>query len=532
MGANASNTIAVHGCTTAPLQSCTQSLDELERSSCSGSRPQKLNPSLLVLENDECRVHFVDTDNRQPSADSQRLVREETEDSDHLRSRSSSKNSYTETPSSLCTPRQPCAKLPCKPPGRRSGGWGGKVNVVVMRHGERFDQSNPNHWYNSEAAKRFPHDAPVTERGRAQAVDAAQALSQRFGNEFSMVVTSPYMRCVGTAVEVCRYLRLPLCIDQEIGEVYGPMCFGDCQDPAGPPRRSMSEVEALLPSDVRLLRTKQLKAIVGCPPKWPESIEDARLRMVGRVEQYAGRAARVGGASFILVTHADCVAACLTLALAGQAGAPEGRLVDKVNYCGFASFERSLGYHNEPDLGLMDEDAGWIVNHTNVTVQHHGWAWDNKEGHRSFDPKHLEAEAKALREKRRRFSETSNEMRPATTMLSSNKARDRSQQALGFQEYVGGAVTQNQPSLVNEGITPGVVPAWSLGHSLGIGPGNNVWNNVHDMFAEPLTPLSPLKGAQSGSTPLLMSSHEAHYQVLVNDEGWQGTTPIPRGFSL
>lgn len=286
----------------------------------------------------------------------------------------------------------------------------------------------------------------------------------------------------------------------------------------------MAEVEALLPSDIRLVRSKQLKAIVGCPTKWPEAIEDARLRMVGRVEQYAGRAARVGGASFILVTHADCVAACLTLALAGQPAAPQGRLVEKVNYCGYAAFERALGYHNEPDLGLMDEDAGWTANYTNVTVQQHGWAWDNKEGHRSFDPRHLEQEAKALREQRQRFSETSNEMRPATTMLSSNTARDRSQQALGFQEYLGGAVTQSRPSLVNEGITAGVVPEWSLGHSLGNGHGGNDWDNR--------TPLSPHAGDRSSSTPLLMSSHEGNYQVLVNDEGSQMTMSIPRGFSL
>lgn len=523
MGANVSNT----GCTAPSLQSCSQSLDELERSSCSGSRPQNVDPSLLVLEDDENVPPGLETDKRrQFSLDSQRAVREETEDPFPPRSR---RTSDTETPSSFCGPRQTgslsCVKLPCKPPGRRSGGWGGKVNVVVMRHGERFDQSNPNHWYNSEAAKRFPHDPPVTDRGRAQAVDAASTLSQRFGNEFSMVVTSPYMRCVGTAVEVCRYLRLPLCIDQEIGEVYGPMCFGDCQDPAGPPRRSMAEVEALLPSDIRLVRSKQLKANVGCPAKWPESIEDARLRMVGRVEQYAGRAARVAGASIILVTHGDCVAASLTLALAGQTAAPQGRLVEKVNYCGYAAFERTLGYHNEPDLGLMDEDAGWTANYTNITVQQHGWAWDNKEGHRSFDPRCLEAEARALREQRRRSSEPLNEMRPATTMLASNNARDRSQQALGFQEYVGCAVTQQRPSDVNEGITAGIVPEWSLGHRLGYGRENsNEWT---------VTPrISPHEGARSSSTPLLMSSNEGHRQVLVNDEGMQQTFHLPRGFSL
>lgn len=376
------------------------------------------------------------------------------------------------------------------------------MNVVVMRHGERMDARSPDEWRRTKDGKRYPYDAPLTEQGSRQAGEAARDLSHRFGHTFSLVVTSPYIRCIGTAVEVCRHLRLPLCIDQELGEVYGPMCFGACEDSRGPPRRSVAEVEALLPSDVQLVRIGKAKGIIGCPTAWPESLDNARLRLVGRVEQYAARAARVGGASCILVTHGDCVAACLTLALAGQRGATQGRLVDKVNYCGYASLERDVGYHNEADLGLMDEEADWTVNYSNLTVQKHGWAW-GPEGHRSFDPRHLEAEAKALREQRQRSSQDGPE---STTLVNSPSARSRSQQALGFQEYVGGT-------------------------SHGDAEDSSKWDNIHDLysdaFASPLN-ASPHQGAKgySGMTPLLLSSHE-NLRVHFEDQGSREALPFP-----
>jgi hypothetical protein len=212
------------------------------------------------------------------------------------------------------------------------------------------------------------------------------------------------------------------------------MCFGEFEAP-GPPRRSPAEVEAFIPADIELIRpsasTQGATSFFGEAPAWGESLDEARLRTVGRVEQYAARAVRLGGASFILVTHADCVAACVTLALAAQQNGPKGRLVEKVNFCGYALLERNAEMH-EADLGLMDEDAHWTVEHSNVVVHQAGLRWGDEEQGHHFDERKLEAEAEALAVKRkRRFKDR------ASIIAKSQTAAHRSHQALGFQEYVG-----------------------------------------------------------------------------------------------
>jgi hypothetical protein len=79
----------------------------------------------------------------------------------------------------------------------------------------------------------------------------------------------------------------------------------------------------------------------------------------------------------------------------------------------------------------MDEDANWNVSYSNIIVQQAGWV-HGPEGTQSFDPRRLEEEAKKLREQRHR-----NCGKRKSTVHSSNDARDKSQQALGFLEYAG-----------------------------------------------------------------------------------------------
>lgn len=414
----------------------------LSGSSCSCSGPDRVDPRFMVLENDESgtkRVSYEDQSTRPSSSptmedsymssESQRAVPADMEDADF--GGTHALIGFGARPP-MCLEKTTCHKKAVPSCIRPAGEC--QVRVVVMRHGERLDHLDPHLWANSQAAKRYPHDCPLTERGRRQATEVAQDLQHRLGDAFSLVVTSPYMRCVSTAVEICRYLRLPLCIDAELGEIFGPMCFGDYKAP-GPPRRSSAEVAAFIPPDIELIRpsgSAQGASFFGYAPEWGESLDDARLRTVSRVEQYAARAVRLGGASFILVTHADCVAACLTLALAAQKEGPKGRLVEKVNFCGYAMLERRAMKH-EADKGLMDEDANWTAEYNNVVVHQAGLRWGD--GHQQFDERKLEAEAEALAVKRKARSEGSKDR--ASMLAKSASAVHRSQQALGFQEYVG-----------------------------------------------------------------------------------------------
>jgi len=123
-------------------------------------------------------------------------------------------------------------------------------------------------------------------------------------------------------------------------------------------------VAACVPPDLRRLSPVDC---IGQEPTWPESIEDARLRMVARVEQYAEWAARLDGVNFVLVTHGDCVGSCLTLALARGVPTAE-KVVEKVDYCGYALLERTWD-PGEPNIGLMDDTAKWQVMHGHVVLR-------------------------------------------------------------------------------------------------------------------------------------------------------------------
>jgi len=238
-----------------------------------------------------------------------------------------------------------------------------QIAVAVMRHGERLDAVDPVSWYRSEAGKAYPFDCPLSAHGRRQVGNVARELAQRCSGRFAYVVSSPYLRCVETAVEVCRALQLPICVDMQLGEVFGPACFGHW-NPPGPMRRSPEEVVGFVPPDLHKFSPVDS---IGQEPVWPESIEDARLRMVSRVEQYAEWAARLEGVNFVLVTHGDCVGACLTLALAKEDGSMD-QVVDKVDYCGYTLLERTCEA-GEPALGLLDEAADWRVKHGHVVLR-------------------------------------------------------------------------------------------------------------------------------------------------------------------
>jgi len=247
----------------------------------------------------------------------------------------------------------------CAPPAR--------ISVAVMRHGERLDAADPCGWFQSPAAKRYPFDCPLSPQGRRRVGSVARELAQRSSGSFSCVVSSPFLRCVETAVEVCHALGLPICIDMQLGEVFGPACFGEWSAP-GPMRRNAEEVMALVPPDLRRLSPVDL---IGEEPAWPESVEEARLRLVARVEQYAEWAARLEGANFVLVTHGDCVGACLTLAMA-RADGTLSQVVDKVDYCGYALLERVWEPGEPAHLGLLDEAARWRVRHGHVVMRDMG----------------------------------------------------------------------------------------------------------------------------------------------------------------
>jgi len=237
-----------------------------------------------------------------------------------------------------------------------------RLRVAVVRHGERADQANPKMWFRSMLGKRYPFDPPLTLAGQKQAKAVGKELFSMYNGDFSMVVSSPFIRCIETAIEICRVFNVSLCIDRELGEIFSPTYFGTWQEP-GPPLRTAEEIAAYIPHDVRIAGVDDegkltVDGFIGDAPSWPE--KNGKVRLAARVEQLTEKAVKLGGANLILVTHGDCVAGCLALGLASQRKEPTAPTVSKVPYCGYVILERPIQADAEPK-GLLDPDAGWSV---------------------------------------------------------------------------------------------------------------------------------------------------------------------------
>jgi len=190
------------------------------------------------------------------------------------------------------------------------GDPGSETCMILMRHSERLDHVDPQ-YRRSSAGSVFPFDAPITaERGVAIAKKAAQKVaSVRAKAPFIAVATSPYRRCVETAAEVAKLMNLPIILDQELGEVWGA-----CMPPVPNPWRRPLELEKMISKlGVRCLNPLDEHGgilVYGRAPSWPEELEVAHGRFIVRVQRYLHMSAK-SQKNFIIVTHADCVAAAM-----------------------------------------------------------------------------------------------------------------------------------------------------------------------------------------------------------------------------
>ncbi|CAE8599324.1 unnamed protein product, partial [Polarella glacialis] len=192
----------------------------------------------------------------------------------------------------------------------------------VIRHSERADGIYAFHegdrWTSSDDFRRWPLDPPLSDAGHEEAEELGrkiQDFATHKGGKFHVVVCSPYLRCVQTAMNICKQLgpEVRLLIDLSLGEVFGPEVLGRTQ-PVGH-YRSVEHA-------ARLCRSQGVNCVfraIGRQPVWPETLKDARRRYVLRFLSFLQRGA-VTRRNFLLVTHADCVGAVL------------GVLPDKTNF--------------------------------------------------------------------------------------------------------------------------------------------------------------------------------------------------------
>lgn len=201
----------------------------------------------------------------------------------------------------------------------------------VARHDERADGMNSFYngaiWVQTDDFRNWPFDPPLSDAGLEAARDTGQRMkdiAQSSSNQLHVIVSSPYFRCVQTAVEICLALgpKTRLLVDYSLGEIFGPTVMGPTvpQNPVRPMAHTLSYC--------RSRGVSIHPRVIGKWPTWPENIRDARERFANLFLTYLQRA-NTTRRNFLIVGHADCVAASLSL-MPSQAD----HSIEKIHYGG------------------------------------------------------------------------------------------------------------------------------------------------------------------------------------------------------
>lgn len=198
--------------------------------------------------------------------------------------------------------------------------------IVILRHSERLDHVDPK-YKETEEGKKWPFDTPLTANGVKLAREVAVELAKLHEKAcFAMVASSPYRRCMETAAEVAKALKLPVIIDQEVGEVWD-----EAMPQERPPHRSATQLQEMAQTlGMRVtnpvLPEGGFKLFGKRPQEWPETTAMGHKRCIVRMETYIEQSAATQQ-NFIIVSHAPMVAAMMDLFQRGMCD------VEKLDYC-------------------------------------------------------------------------------------------------------------------------------------------------------------------------------------------------------
>jgi len=204
----------------------------------------------------------------------------------------------------------------------------------VIRHCERADcpfaYYNRGRWHETQDYQKWPLDPPLADSGTAKARGIASEVfefAQASDCQVHVIISSPYFRCIQTAVEIFIELRSrqecsspTILVDRSLGEVYGPAVMGSTEpiEPTRPLEETLAYVWGRGIHDH--------VPIIGNWPAWPEDLGAGRRRFATRFLRYLQRSVTTSR-NFLLVTHADCIGAALSI-MPSQ----KDRFIEKVGY--------------------------------------------------------------------------------------------------------------------------------------------------------------------------------------------------------
>mmetsp|Transcript_122707 Transcript_122707/g.261863 ORF Transcript_122707/g.261863 Transcript_122707/m.261863 type:complete len:366 (-) Transcript_122707:100-1197(-) len=235
--------------------------------------------------------------------------------------------------------------------------------IAIVRHSERLDHKTD--YRNTEEGKKRPFDTPITANGVRIAKQMARDLKKVHAKaRFTAIAVSPYRRCLETANEVAKALKLPIVIDQELGEIYDQ---GNEEFPR--PWRTGAELKAFTDNlGLKVLNPPDGEGykLFGMVPQYPEAFEEAQMRFMTRIESYIHHGVETE-CNYIVITHADCVSIVLMMFEREEAE------VTAMDYCGRVVATRHVKDFGKGHVAKADEAATgtygdkWEVEYNNVT---------------------------------------------------------------------------------------------------------------------------------------------------------------------
>jgi broad specificity phosphatase PhoE len=202
----------------------------------------------------------------------------------------------------------------------------------------------------------YPLDPPLTDDGVRQAQETGERL-QRQGPEgrWNVVISSPFQRCVQTALEICVVTGAGLLIDQSWGEVHSAQVaevYGKGE------RRYVRPYDDLVQMVAKrgvALRNPQKPCGHPVPQ---ETTQDARVRYARKFLKYLERAL-LSSTSFIVVSHGEAFPGCCPLF-------PQLRAMDvtRASYCAFVLGNLTIGAQEKASsIDDMDEPRTPVPEH-------------------------------------------------------------------------------------------------------------------------------------------------------------------------
>jgi broad specificity phosphatase PhoE len=149
---------------------------------------------------------------------------------------------------------------------------------------------------------RWTFDPELSSSGFANAAQLAKNFAEEPLVKFDIVVSSPYRRCIETAVLLCKELQVPIAIDPRLGEIQNASVMGDMSENAEHLHQSLVEnVEYVKACGVELIGMEDFCGTALASddlPAYPESLPKAFKRYVNTFERCVS-----GGKSILCVTH-------------------------------------------------------------------------------------------------------------------------------------------------------------------------------------------------------------------------------------